>query len=213
MIFSCRRVLVIAPHPDDEAIAAWALMRRATRRGARVDVVVVSDGSASHPNSRRWPRERLVPERQREVRRVLRAIGIGRAQIACLGLPDGALPNHQHDLRRILARTIAARRPNLVVSPVPHDAHADHRAVAAALALVPRRGELRLGYGVWPQGVSRALRDLVLPLTPGEVQQKRAAIRRYRTQTGLITDAQAGFTMTYRHLKAFAGPSERFAKL
>lgn len=208
-----RRLLVIAPHPDDEAIAAWALMRYARRRGVRVEVVVVSDGGASHPNSRRWPRERLVAERRREVRRVLRVIGIGCGRVTFLNLPDGTLPEHGASLRLRLARTLGRSQAELVVAPVAHDAHADHRAVAAALAGVPRRGERRLGYGVWPVGVARALRDVVVPLALHEVQQKRAAIRRHHTQAGQITDAEAGFAMTHRHLAAFARPTERFGRL
>jgi LmbE family N-acetylglucosaminyl deacetylase len=208
-----RRLLVIAPHPDDEAIAAWALMRRARRQGARVDVVVVSDGGASHPDSRQWPRARLVSERRREVRRVLGAIGIDRLRIVFLGLPDGELPGHGRRLRHVLAGVLARRHPDMLVSPTPHDAHADHRAVAEALGALPRRGERRFGYRVWPEGAARALHDLVVPLTASEVQQKRAAIRRYRTQAGLITDAEAGFTMTHRHINAFARATERFADL
>ncbi|WP_245858589.1 PIG-L deacetylase family protein [Sphingomonas guangdongensis] len=213
MTLRFRRLLVIAPHPDDEAIAAWSLMRRARRCGARVEVVVVSDGGASHPNSRSWPRGRLVVERRLEVRRVLRTIGVGCASVAFLNLPDGALTSHLAVLRRSLARALARSGADVVISPVPHDAHADHRAVAAALAGVRGRGERRMGYSVWPEGAARSLGHLVLPLTSGEVQQKRAAIRRYRTQAGRITDAEAGFAMTHRHLNAFARPTERFARL
>lgn len=207
-----RRLFVLAPHPDDEAIAAWALMRRLRRRGAIVEVVVASDGGASHPRSRRWPRARLVAERRRETRRVLGAIGIAPSRIRFLDLPDGALPNRVAALARRLAHALASRRAcDLVVAPLPDDAHGDHRAVAAALRSVPRRGERRLGYCVWPEGAARALHGLVVPLTPHAVQIKRRAVRAYRTQAGAITDAEAGFTMTHRHLRAFARPTERFA--
>lgn len=206
-----RRLLVIAPHPDDEAIAAWALMRRLRAQGAAVAVLVVSDGGASHPESRRWPRPRLVAERQRETRRTLRPLGIVPATIRFLGLSDGALAADPAGLRRALGRAVlTCRAPHLIVAPLADDAHPDHAAVADALRLLPRRGEARAGYRVWPQGKARRFKGPHVQLTWRERPMKRAAIRRYRTQAGLITDATAGFTMTHRHLRAFAAPAERF---
>lgn len=208
---SLRRLLVIAPHPDDEAIAAWALIRRSLARGGRVDVIVVSDGGASHPESRSWPRSRLIAERRRETRRVLRRIGVPPDRIAFLGLPDGALGDDPRDLRIKLRGAVLGRRaPELIVTPLLDDDHPDHSAVAAALAALPRRGERRAGYRVWPEGGGRSRFDFVVPLSANEVGMKRAAVRRYRTQTGLITDAVAGFAMTHRHLSAFARSTERF---
>lgn len=207
-----RRVLIVAPHPDDEAIGAFALIRRALRGGARVDVVVVSDGGASHPGSHRWPRKRLMPERRRETRRAMRHLGLAPDRLQFLGLPDGKLSTAPM-LQDRLGRAVRRRRtPDLVVGPVPDDAHADHRAVADALCRMPRRGERRLGYGVWPAGASRRLRGLVIPVGPA-LPIKRRVVRSYRTQAGLITDAEAGFAMTHRHINAFCRPFERFAVL
>ena len=42
---------------------------------------------------------------------------------------------------------------------------------------------------------------------------KRRVVRGYRTQMGRITDAEAGFAMTPRHLNAFVRPAERFERL
>ena len=86
-----RDVLVVAPHPDDEAIGAFGLMSALRRRGARLWVLVVSDGGASHPGSTAWPPARLVPERRRETRRAMATLGIPPSRVRFLGLPDGAL--------------------------------------------------------------------------------------------------------------------------
>src|SRR5690242_7448135 len=40
------RLLIIAPHPDDEALAAGGVIQRAIARGARVRIVVLTDGDA-----------------------------------------------------------------------------------------------------------------------------------------------------------------------
>ena len=207
------RILVIAPHPDDEVIAAWGLMRRLVATGAQVELVVVTDGGASHPQSSRWPRARLVAERRRETRRAMRSLGVTPDRIRFLDLPDGALHlAPKRDWARFVQAVFRRRAPDLIVAPMDDDAHADHRAVAEALAELPRRGERRLGYRVWPEGAGKALNGIVIRLAH-EMPIKRRTVRSYRTQAGRITDAHAGFAMTHRHLRAFAAPTERFATL
>lgn len=208
-----RDVLVVAPHPDDEAIGAFGLMSILRRRGARIRVLVVTDGSASHPGSVRWPAARLIRERRRETRRAMAALGIPPSRIRFLGLADGALSDDPGLVRSRCGR--ALRRmpvPDLIVGPLPDDAHADHRTVAAALAGRRNAPGRRIGYRVWPLGPDRAGR-LALPLDAQTRAAKRRAVRSYRTQGGRITDSPTGMTMRSHHLRAFAGPSERFRLL
>lgn len=207
-----RRVVIVAPHPDDEAIGAWALMRRLVRERACVEVVVVSDGGASHPASRRWPADRLVRERRRETRRAMRGLGLTPNMIRFLDLPDGGLSAAARRTNRAIARALhRGRAPALVVAPQHADAHADHRAVAAAVTATRRRGERRIGYHVWPEGAARGARPLRVRLDGATLAMKRRVVRSYRTQMGIITDAEAGFAMTHHHLRAFVRPQERFA--
>lgn len=56
-------VVVVAPHPDDETLAAGGTISMLVRRGFTVDVVAVTDGEASHPGSRT-----TTPDQRREVR-------------------------------------------------------------------------------------------------------------------------------------------------
>lgn len=207
-----RRLLVVAPHPDDETIGAWQLIRTARRAGARVTIVVASDGSASHPGSLRWPAVRLARARRAESRRAMRAIGVTPSSIHFLKFPDGALGMHPVALRRAVSRLTARFRPEMIVGPVSDDAHGDHCAVADALRALPRRGEKRLGYQVWPEDQRRIGRCRVR-LDAMAMAGKRRALRSYRTQAGQITDSVAGFTLTPRHLRAFVRPAERFTEL
>ena len=205
-----RSLLVVAPHADDETIGTYALMARLRRRGVTVRVLVVTDGHASHPNSRAWSRARLVRERQRETRRAVRRIGISAGHVAFLGLPDGQLaanPAAAHRGIAVAIRHIA--RPLLIVGPAPTDDHPDHRVVAAGVAGTRAAGIRRLAYPVWPAGAGlRGTRRLFL--TTQERLAKRHAIRRYRTQTGWITDDPDGFAMTAGQIAAFSRPVEPF---
>ena len=51
-------LVVIAPHPDDESLACGGLIAEAHAEGRPVRVVIVSDGTGSHPASKTYPRAR-----------------------------------------------------------------------------------------------------------------------------------------------------------
>ena len=209
---AARCLVVVAPHADDETIGAYGLMRRARAYGMAVRVVVVTDGSASHPGSLAWPRTRLVRERQRETRRAMRRIGITAGHVTFLGLPDGNLDRIASVVRRRVAKALRrARRPLIVAAPAVTDDHPDHRIVAAAVAGAGAVRGRRLAYPVWPAG-TRWQGAHRLTLTGQERLAKRYAIRSYRTQAGRITDDPAGFAMTRAQIAAFSRPAETFVE-
>lgn len=91
LTFSCYRgarssgveVLVLAPHPDDEVLMAGGVIARALSTGARVEVVVLTNGDLT------CARDGLV--RQRETLAALAAIGLPATQVHFLGYADGHL--------------------------------------------------------------------------------------------------------------------------
>lgn len=195
--------LVVAPHADDETIGAYGLIRRLRAAGMRVLVLVVSDGAASHPASKAWPRARLTAERRRETLRAMRQLKVMAGDVRFLGLPDGQVGQdrtHGQAIGRAARRTAKLA---LIVAPAAGDAHPDHRAVAAAMGRTILPGVRRLSYLVWGQG--RRGQPLFLG---ADHANKRAAILRYRTQTGLITDDPAGFSIAPHEVRAFARPAE-----
>ena len=199
-----RHVLVVAPHPDDETIGAFGLIRLLRARGARVRVVVVADGAASHPASAAWSGARLVAERRRETRRAMRRAGVDAGEVHFLALPDGGLPEAPP---RIIGRAVRRMRGlDLLIAPADDDDHPDHRAVARHVRAGPAR---RLSYLVWPRRDGpRSIRpDRGLKIS-GPL--KRTAIRSYRTQCGAITDDPDGFALSRREIAAFGRPIELY---
>ena len=209
-----RRVLIVAPHPDDETIGAHGLIRALAGRRGRVRVLVVADGAASHPNSAAWPPMRLVAARRRETRRVLARAGLWAGDISFLSLPDGALTDLGGAQRRRIACAAAAARPTLIVGPDIGDAHPDHRAVAAVLAAAILPGARRLSYLVWPRPSVRGRgAPCVLTLGCAGAAAKRAAVRGYATQMGAIRDDPGGFAIARHEFRAFTRPQEQYREL
>ena len=110
------RLLVLAPHPDDEAIGCGGLVALHLREKRIVRIVVATDGA--HGGS---------PEtREQESRRALGHLG-GTAEIAFLRYPDRALGD---DASVRLTEELRAFRPDLILVPSPIEIHPDHLALA-----------------------------------------------------------------------------------
>lgn len=205
------RLLVVAPHPDDEVIGAWGLMRAAKLAGATVRVVVASDGAASHPASRAWPPQRRVRQRRRETLWALRTIGVTAAYVRFLELPDGRLDACCEALRLAFMRELnRPDAPDLVVGPTIDDDHPDHRAVALALTAVAPRRMRRLDYGVWAAHATPARTACWTAPITAPWAAKRFALRLHRSQAGLIADDPGGFVFTPAQEAAFTRPLETF---
>ena len=80
-----RPFVVLSPHPDDETLGTGGLIAEACTRGQEVDVIVVTDGSGSHPRSKQYPRQRLVDLRYSEVHKAGLALGLRAGSYRVLG--------------------------------------------------------------------------------------------------------------------------------
>ncbi len=206
-------VIVVAPHSDDETIAAHTLIEHLRRRGTHVSIIVVTDGSASHRNSATWPKKRLIAERKRETVRAMTAIGVWQGNVRFLAYPDGGLDSLNRLEQRRLTRDLARGPiPDLVIAPDGRDVHPDHRDVAMACSRAWPQSVARLSYIVWKRAdeppVSPSHRTVFL----ANSWRKRSALRRYRTQTGIIRDDPKGFHLTTEQIISKCSPTEQFIR-
>jgi LmbE family N-acetylglucosaminyl deacetylase len=136
------RIVVVAPHPDDEMLGAGGTIARLCHSGARVELVAVTDGERSHPGME----DHLRAVRPLETLAAAARLGIEFSAVSRLRHPDG-----QIDEGRLAEQLAALIRPgDLVLAPWPRDGHPDHDAAgrAAATAAARRDADL-LAYLVW----------------------------------------------------------------
>lgn len=169
--------LVIAPHPDDEAIGCGGTLCLRTRQGGRVVAVFLTSGELGLKN---LPAEEARRTREQEAEAAARILGI--SDLHFLRLPDWGCAESVPQAAAALAPIIAAEAPSLVLLPHPGDEHPDHRAslpiVATALARHPDlRPELR-GYEVW---APLPAFDYVENITP-VMEQKLRSVAAYPSQ-------------------------------
>lgn len=178
------RLLVVAPHPDDEIFAVGGIMALAAKRGIDVGVLAVTDGEASHARSSRVTRSDLVSIRQDEVLAAYNDLGISPERTR-LALPDsGVTADAVRDgLRPHLTPSTA------VLSPLWDDGHPDHDATGRAVVNFDT-DELatRLYYPVWSRKAFseksrlQPSRYYEVHLEPSLLQAKQRAIQQFQSQ-------------------------------
>lgn len=193
------RVLIVAPHPDDESIATGGLIQVARMAGAAVRVIVLTDGDANVWPQRwiekRWridavARARWGARRREEARDAMRVLGLQQSETVFFGLPDLGLTDllmrADTTVPGGLRQEVAAFAPSCMVMPSLADRHPDHSAanILVRLALqgigarFPRLLEFAVHGGVADGGVA-------CELDGSRQERKRAAILAHATQMRL----------------------------
>ena len=190
------RVLVVAPHPDDESIAAGALIQRVVGGGGHLQVVFLTDGdnnlwpqriASHHWRIPRDARARLGAMRREESRNALTTLGAPAGSATFLGYHDRTLariakrgdPHIVEALRAI----IETFDPTLIVTPSILDLHADHRA-ASRFVHDAAKDRLIVTYIVHGNGPLARI-AAQLELRPEEIAIKRDAIGSHKSQLRL----------------------------
>jgi LmbE family N-acetylglucosaminyl deacetylase len=121
-----RRVVVVAPHPDDEVLGTGLLLARLAKVGLPTTFVAVTDGEGAYADQ---DPDHLAALRRAEQAAALRLLGHGRSPVVRLGLPDGRVGDHLDALTSLLTSIVDAE--TLLVAPSSHDWHPDHVACGA----------------------------------------------------------------------------------
>lgn len=185
----CRDIVVVAAHPDDETFGFGATASALARSGVRVQVVIVSDGGASHTGLTPTQRGRLVDTRRRELDDATKELGLP-API-WLGEPDGELQACEMRIADALGEILAAGpgRPWCAAN-WRGDGHPDHEAVGrAAATAAAAAGTTLLEYPVWMwhwAAVDDAAvpwdRLRLMPTDDAAMERKAVAAQCYRSQ-------------------------------
>lgn len=184
------RLVIAAPHPDDEVLACGGLLAAMADRVEDLHLISVTDGDASHPGSGLWPVPRLRAQRRLESECALTRLGLDVSRLSWqrLSLPDARVGEYQDTL--LAALTQALRPGDFLLSTWRYDGHGDHEAVGRAAALAARGQEATLlEVPVWawhwahpedprlPWG-----RAYKLLLDEDQLARKREAIRAHASQ-------------------------------
>ena len=176
-----QRVLVVAPHPDDEVGCGGAVLLHG-RAGDSVHVAYVTDGRASRAGG--LSPDEMADRRRQEVAHVAPVFGLAGAH--WIGLREWEWD--EAALIPVLRDLVRQTAPNVVYAPTCIDFHPEHvrvarclaRAIAAAESGTPLIRAYQLHVPLTP-----LLVNLVAPME-SVARELVAAMHCYRTQFGSI---------------------------
>jgi LmbE family N-acetylglucosaminyl deacetylase len=180
------RVVVLAPHPDDETLGAGGFIATQCFHGRDVIVVAATDGESAYgydPN--------LGKIREVEQANALKHLGVPAENISRLRLPDSDVAAHEARLVDQLLPFVT--KDTHLVAPWRGDFHPDHEACGRAAERVAfQTGATLTSYFVWTwhRGGTDSLDELTLrsfPLDQGQQKSKSEALMCHRSQ--LIHDS------------------------
>ena len=195
------RLLILAPHPDDEVIGCGGLVAQHLREGRAVRVVVATDGAQAGS----------AATREQESRTALDRLGEG-AELEFLRFPDRGLGD---EVAVRLREELLAFRPDLIAVPSSIEIHPDHLALSRAFCELVQRDETLFA----DLAVARvAFYEVGQPIRPNAIvditavaEAKYAAIAEHATQ--LAQRDYAGYARGLNAYRAMTMPVEtRFAE-
>lgn len=191
----CRRVAVVAPHPDDEVLGCGGTMARLAAEGADVHVIVVTRGQEP-AFSRAY-----MDEVMQEASQAHECLGVSKTHR--LDLPAAALDDMPGaEVNRALGDCLSAIAPDTLFVPFLGDIHLDHQIVftAAMVWARPRSGNCPahvLAYETLSEtnwfapGVTPAFTPNVFVDISGQLDRKLAAFALFRSQVKRFPDERS----------------------
>ncbi|MEL6136643.1 MAG: PIG-L deacetylase family protein [Cyanobacteria bacterium J06628_6] len=195
------KILVFAPHNDDETIAAAGTLVKARDFGCTARVIFVTGVLHAPDNT-------IEQTRMTEARAACELLG---CDYDGWGFTDGNVIGDRTRLVCDMVLEIETFHPDIVLTPFPTDMHRDHQATSLCLAeaLLQAKTEPNLeiwGYEIW----STLWPNFVVDISE-VAEQKRAAIRLYESQIDSVPYEEAALGLNrYRGLKVGVTYGEAF---
>jgi LmbE family N-acetylglucosaminyl deacetylase len=171
------RVLVLAPHPDDEALGCGGSLRILSEAGKAIKVVFLTKGEKADPNL--MDKERYSLLREKEALKALKILSIRDHEF--LRIPDRELYANMDKAIELISTIVKDFKPDALYSPSSLELNPDHRATAE-IAMAQRN---RCGLRIVFYELTVPLRPNILVDITGVFRRKKKAVRAYKSQLRL----------------------------
>lgn len=168
MITRNKKILIIAPHPDDEIFCCSGILINYAKQ---CDIILLTYGEKGNPG---WSENKTADIRKGEFRKVMRHLGVHK--YVELKLPDGEVKENVGQLRRIPYEIY-----DYVFVPNRFDNHMDHNCVFRTVYLemrIRRAKAMLCEYEMW--GMIRNPTHYI-DIT-GVIKRKKALMMLYKSQ-------------------------------
>lgn len=214
--------LIVAPHADDESLGCAGLISLLRKYGQLVYIVLLSDGTLSHPNSLEYPAEKLRALRENELIFAAKTLGVEAEHLIFCRYKDRSVPNSSSpDFERAvenISKMISVIKPQSVFVPWRRDPHPDHHAAFQLIQAADTSSAKIYEYPIWLHEITEKQNepdlDEAMPFRlniSSVLPLKLEAIAAHQSQiTDLISDDPEGFQLSESMLNHFKVPYEIF---
>lgn len=127
-----KRIIVFAPHPDDETLGCGGTIAKKIAEGYDVLIVVMTDGRYAFLKAiglEFGPTpEELKEIRKEEAKRAMKILGVPEENLIFLDFVDGTLQDNMDEAEKKIVEILREKHPAEVYLPHKNDYHPDHRA-------------------------------------------------------------------------------------
>lgn len=202
-----KRIIVFAPHPDDETLGCGGTIAKRLFEGYDVLIVIMTDGRHAFSkvlNIYTNPApEELKEIRKEEVKRATKILGVPEENLIFLDFEDGTLNSHEKQVEEKVAEILEKNSHVEVYLPCKQDCHPDHHLTNR----VVKKSIQKLGistqkyhYSITPMCahidpiISRFLhcfkRNLVTVDISKFLDIKKAALQEFKSELTAVTSRQ-----------------------
>ena len=186
------KIIILAPHPDDETLGCGGTIRLLRKSGKQVKVIFLTSGDQadpSNPASKIYHGEEHITDysmmREREASKALKILDV--SDYVFLRFPDRKLDMYYESVLGRLLDVIKEYAADTIFSPSMIELNPDHRTTAALAMEIQRRGE-----NVVPDPISLLFYEVATPLRPNILidisstrKIKKKAVKMYGSQLRL----------------------------
>ena len=128
------KILVIAPHPDDEVLGMGGTIKKLSKKN-KIILCVVSEGATAQ-----YKDKKMIKVRRDSCKKTAKILGI--SQTIFLDYPDMRLNLSHLDINKKLEEIIEKYRPEIVYTAPKNDLNLDHQVVFSStlVACRPKSG-------------------------------------------------------------------------
>lgn len=214
--------LIVAPHADDESLGCGGVISLLKKYGQNVYILLLSDGTLSHPNSKEFPAEKLRDLRENELLNAAEILGLAPENIIFCRFKDRSVPDLESDnfedaLSKI-SKVLEMLKPESIFVPWRRDPHPDHRAAYQLIKGANTNSAKLYEYPIWLNELGNnddaPTLDEIIPFRldiSSVLDKKMAAISAHVSQTtDFIKDDPHGFMLSKEMIESFNTPYELF---
>lgn len=169
---SWKKIIVFAPHQDDEAIGCGALLTELSKNGCKIDLVFLTDGRPTGENA-----DIIVEERNKEAKKVAHKLGANLINIAINNVTLEVTKSCYENLIQLLEI-----KYNAIFTPWVLDSPPKHRYCNALLSKVFKKVSLEEQTQIYTYQVHTALIPNVYFDYTDSFQAKQNLIKIYKSQ-------------------------------